>query len=182
MQRTIQLTEDATITAVLTGDLSTTLSKQIVMGERSDLALAAPADPVWAGPVAFPYTLTNTGILPTTLPLAFALDGTPVLEREATVMPGQFLADVLWVEMTPGTHLLAASTPYEQEAASTTAQTRELVQVSIEQVIAPLEMIGRTPVSTTVTNVGNEPVRGVLLCPDRLRSGRNLAGTGYRRD
>lgn len=171
IERTQQISEDTTITAVLGGDASLTLARLVQQGEHAELALLAPDAPLWAGPAAFPYTLSNTGILPIQQAISFALDGEQVFLREAVVLPGDSLSDVLWLDLAPGEHDLTASTPYQEATVSVTALARDVVVVRIDQIDAPPILAGSETVTVSLTNVGAAPAAGTLV----LDAGFDLA-------
>jgi RHS repeat-associated protein len=160
--RSVSINDTAILTATVRGDLEFDLSQPVLWGEGIALALEAPAGNVWAGLTPLLYTITNTGMLPLDLPFTMTLDGIELLTRQVSLSAGRFLAGEFWVEVEPGHHVLTATTPYQQVLASWTAHALDETTANIDDVQSPAQLVGRAPLTVTLTNPGPGRVDGTL--------------------
>ncbi len=162
LQASLAITEDTLLTVTISGDVSLDLTQAITYGKAVSLALGTPPDAVWAGPNVLPYTLNNTGLLPSTVPLTFTLDGMQVLTRQVTILPGQVFSAELWLELLPGARYLTATMPGQQKEVTWTAYDPNEASIRIDGFQAPARLVGQAPVTATLTNPTPGRVDGTL--------------------
>jgi RHS repeat-associated protein len=158
----LAISADTLLRVTLSGDVTATLIQTVAYGEAATLALGDPGAAVWAGPVGLPYTLTNTGLLPWTIPLAFNLDDESEFTHSVTTLPGQVYTDVLELTLSPGAHVLTATLPGQQSTTMLTAYTPGAPVVQITGLQTPAQLVGSAPLTVTLTNPSPGPVDGEL--------------------
>jgi len=167
LQATLALTDSGPLTVTLSGDAALTLTQTTVQGEVVTLAGAEPVSPtlplaVWAGPATLPFTLTNAGLLPASLPVSFTLDGQVVFAAQIATLPGQVYTDVVWLDLTPGEHVLTRRTPYESRTITLTAFTAAATALRVESLQAPARLTTPEPVTVTIANRGPGAANGAV--------------------
>lgn len=105
--RSVSITQTATLTATLRGDVTLDLAQEVRWGLRGALALFLP-DSGFSGPTAVGYVITVTGELPTPAWLVYQLDGGGVFSETVTLLAGEVFSGSLLVDIPEGHHTLSA--------------------------------------------------------------------------
>jgi hypothetical protein len=74
VETTMGITQDTTLNVVVSGDVETTVQKQVVMGERATIHVS-PQAMYLEGPVNIPFVVENTGLTDTEFEATFSIDG-----------------------------------------------------------------------------------------------------------
>jgi outer membrane protein assembly factor BamB len=112
LERPIQISEDTVLIAVISGDVSQTVQKEVIMGEKVAMTMSPEASYL-AGDVEIPFTLSNVGVLDSAMSVEFQIDATTI-EKEYVVNVGGSIQDVLSLTITEGDHHLTVRTPLEE--------------------------------------------------------------------
>ncbi|MGC1123328.1 MAG: FG-GAP-like repeat-containing protein [Candidatus Methanofastidiosia archaeon] len=112
LERPIQISEDTVLSAVISGDVSQTVQKEVIMGEKVTVTMS-PEGSYLAGDVEIPFTLSNTGILDSVISVEFQIDAATI-EKEYVVNVGGSIQDVLSLTIMEGDHHLTVKTPFEE--------------------------------------------------------------------
>ena len=158
--QTFQITEDTTYTVTISGDLEQGMTHPVTFGE--DLtSLFSPSDLYCAGPLAIPYTLTNTGQLPLNFTTAVNLTGpspeTATLNN--SLLPGGVEENELPLDLPAGNYELAWSTPYDGGLETFTVASPDLAALQLE---SDAVIDGASVLTTTVDNQGCTVFSGTL--------------------
>ncbi|MCI0399151.1 MAG: hypothetical protein L0322_30040, partial [Chloroflexi bacterium] len=100
------ITEDTTLTASISGDVSLALTRPVAQGELAALSLLSPDGEV-AGLVEVPYLLEGTGSLPVSGQLLVEVDGLPALALDVAVPAGETVAGTLPLDLAGGRHTVS---------------------------------------------------------------------------
>ena len=106
----VSITEDATIMAIISGPLSLTDTKTLVMGESAILEVN-PITSYPPGTVQVPFTATNTGLLDVQFEAEFTID-TQTITRTFFLAESTTLVDDVSFELGPGEYTLIYNSPY----------------------------------------------------------------------
>jgi len=112
IERDIQISEDTTLDAVISGDVSCSAQEEVIMGENISIDIN-PESSYLAGNVEMLFTLLNNGILDSVITVEFQFD-TLIIERDYVINSGDIIQDVLSLTITEGYHHLTVRTPFEE--------------------------------------------------------------------
>ncbi len=162
VQGSMSITQDATIVAVITGDLNQTLTATVLFGEAAHVTFQPqPVYPV--GPVVVPYTITNTGLLPVSFETEIALRDNLGEVVVTSTIPTSLPSDesqpgILRFEYLPaGAYTLNYRTPFEMGSEPFTVIASDPARLTAVAGLADATMI---PVTATVTNPGFQSFSG----------------------
>jgi len=117
METTMSITQDTTLSVIITGDVEKTVQKDIIMGEDARIEIA-PQNIYLEGTVEIPFTVENTGVLDTEFEATFSISSSEeqTIVRTLFIPQGESIADTLSLELTQGLHLLQYGSPFEEGA------------------------------------------------------------------
>lgn len=110
LKTTRTIAKDTIIIVNITGTVSQTLQKSIILGEKANIQIT-PENAYVEGAVAIPYVITNTGILDTRFNASFSVNGLTVV-KEVYVSAGETLNDVLTLDLPKGLFVLQYASPF----------------------------------------------------------------------
>lgn len=161
LSATFAITADTTFTVTLTGDVTRTLVHTVAFGEA--VAASFMPDPLYPeGPVAIPYTFTNTGSLPvsfTAVVTAAAQHITRATQMDLYLPVGGATSGVLLLDLPAGAYTLTCATPFETHQIPFRVAPPEAAEFSAT--IGPREG-SIIPVIAVITNTGFHPLSGTL--------------------
>jgi PKD repeat protein len=159
---TAQITGDTLFSLQISGDVTDTLTRSIQMGESAAIVFA-PQPLYPPGRAAVPYTVTNTGLLPTTFPLSVTLHaGMDLVQTEtlSIALPaGDSASGLLMFDVAEGDYLLGFSSPFEAGSLSWRVVPFDQVSLGVEA-RPPVET--EIPLDVTITNTGVNTFAGHL--------------------
>ena len=115
------ITEDTIITVNIAGDISQTLHKSIILGEKVSIQIN-PQSAYTKGAVAIPYMIANTGLLETRFNASFSVNSLTIV-KEVYVAAGDTLSDVLTLDLPEGMFVLQYASPFWSAHASINVQS-----------------------------------------------------------
>jgi hypothetical protein len=171
VQRVVQIAEDTTVHAVLSGDLEQTLSHDVLFGEAAEAAFYPPPAPC-PGLVEISYVLTNTGQLDaeftTMVTLTGSLDPISELQIDSYLPLSATQEGALAVELAADDYTLDWQHPYGSGQVGITVPARD--QLTLDAMAGPSDGV-QAPVTVTLTNVGCNPFSGTLAVEAEAASG-----------
>jgi hypothetical protein len=157
LERPIQISEDTVLSAVISGDVSQTVQKEVIMGEKVTVTMS-PEGSYLAGDVEIPFTLSNVGVLDSAMSVEFQIDATTI-EKEYVVNVGGSIQDVFSLTITEGDHHLTVRTPFEELHFDIEGIVIKEDQATLQASIP--ETAGETlSFAATVTNTGDNTFTG----------------------
>jgi hypothetical protein len=128
VETTMGITQDTTLNVVVSGDVETTVQKQVVMGERATIHVS-PQAMYLEGPVNIPFVVENTGLTDTEFEATFSIDGQSLVRAFYLPRDGS-IEDALAVDLSKGDYGLEYSSPFEQGSVDIHVATPDLVVAS----------------------------------------------------
>jgi len=115
METTMSITEDTTLSVIISGDVEKTVQKDIIMGEDARIEIV-PQNIYLEGMVEIPFTVENTGLLDTEFEATFSISSPEeqTIVRTFFIPQGESIADTLSFDLTQGEHLLTYLSPLEE--------------------------------------------------------------------
>ena len=128
METTMSITEDTTLSVIISGDVDKTVQKDIIMGEDARIEIA-PQNIYLEGTVEIPFTVENTGVLDTEFEVTFSISSPEeqTIVRTLFIPLDESIAGTLSFELTQGLHLLQYSSPFEEGAVEVRVGVPEFV-------------------------------------------------------
>jgi len=115
------ITDDTVITVNINGDISQTLQKNVIFGEKVSIQIS-PEGAYTAGAVAIPYIITNTGLLETRFNASFSVNDLTII-KEVYVAAGDSLSDVLVLDLPKGMFVIQYASPFWSAQASVNVES-----------------------------------------------------------
>ncbi|MFN2182755.1 MAG: RHS repeat-associated core domain-containing protein, partial [Anaerolineae bacterium] len=171
VQRAVQITEDTTVSAVLSGDLDQTLSHDVVFGEAAESTFYPPQVSC-PGPIEISYVLTNTGQLEAEFTTMVTLTGSlaPILGLQIdSYLPVSATQEgALAAELIADDYTLNWRHPYGSGQVGLAVTAKD--QLTLEAIAGASDGV-QAPVTVTLTNVGCNPFSGTLTVEAEAGSG-----------
>jgi len=153
---TYAISDDTVFTVSITGDITRTLTHAVTFGEAAEVVLS-PQSIYPEGIVSIPYTLTNTGQLPTVVDLEI---GGFEIQRFDTYLPvGAVASGDLLFDLPAGDYTLVYTTPFDGGVETFRVVPAEAAELSAT--VGPRAGSVVT-ITATVTNTGFYPLTGAL--------------------
>ena len=132
IQAELSITRNTTLIVRTSGDVETTVTKEIIFGENASIAIY-PENFYIEGIVEVPYEIRNLGLLETTFTASFILNNENITKTVYLPANGN-LTDTLTFNLTKGEHLLRYSTPFQQGNVTIQVQTPpKIVLISLPE-------------------------------------------------
>lgn len=155
---TLRISDNTTVSAAISGDVTRTLNATVRYGLQADVAVT-PRAAYPAGPVAIPYTVTNTGELPTSVPITIEVD-TRQFSRDVYVPVGGSNTGRVLVDLGEGTYPLTVTSPYGGGNATINVTARN--QLGLNGTVTATQTTGALSLAVPVSNLGYNDVHGRL--------------------
>lgn len=112
LKKSMEICQNKTVYVTISGDVSTTIQKDIAFGENVKLTIKT-RDVYPEGVINIPYQLENTGLLDSTFNVTFSINN-QIIEKTYYLPRGQSITDSLSINLSKGRHVLDYITPYEE--------------------------------------------------------------------
>ena len=153
---TTSVSDDATLEATITGDATRTVTRTVTFGESATVSLS-PATVYSEGTLAVPYTVENTGSLPTEFDANFTLDGR-TRTRTVYLPTGGSTNGSLVYDLAAGEYALDYESPFGN--GSTTVRVAERNQVALAADATRNVTNATLVVNVSLANTGPNDVDG----------------------
>jgi len=154
--KTYAIFTDTTYVVAVTGDITRTLAHAVTFGEAA-AATFSPQPVYTEGIVSIPYTLTNTGQLPTTVDLE--IGGFEIWRFSDYLPVGATASGNLLSGLSPGNYVFTYTTPFETGVVPFRVAPSEAAELAVSAGPTVGNLI---TVTAVVTNTGALPFSGTL--------------------
>jgi hypothetical protein len=152
IQVEMSITRNTTLIVRTSGDIETTVTKEIIFGENASITIYLE-NFYMEGIVEVPYEIRNLGLLETTFTASFILNNENITKTVYLPANGN-LTDTLTFNLTKGEHLLRYSTPFQQGNVTIQVQTPpKIVLISLPENMS-FQLGQKAEMNVTFKNVG----------------------------
>lgn len=158
-----QITENATYTFVVSGDLNQTITKTVFYGLATTIQFGSEGSglgPYAEGKVAIPVTIANTGEIDETLTVTFDLQPLALAQTRDYYIPiGGSVTETLYYDLPEGDYQITAGsqTPNAGSQAAFRVRKENTAEMTVSIGAQTGEII---PVTVNLTNSGYNPIAG----------------------